>query len=685
MRRKRIDEHTLGVLEFGQVLEMLGGYASSGLGREVAGSLYPSVDVDWIQRRVAETTELKGLLERDIRVPLAGLRDIRVLLSEFGKKETVFEPEELFDISDTLTACGRLRKFFGELDAGEFPHLIAVAGKLRDYEKTVGEIDRCIDGDKKVRDSASEKLVGIRKQISKLSREIRRRFRAIVSSPKLRNAVENDKFLMRHGRPVVALKTDYRSRLHGTVLDRSNTGATLYVEPDELVELSNEFEDVLFEEKKEIGHILFELTRLILDQRESILSSLDTLGLIDLTFAKAKFSLAYDMTAAEIHEGTELVLRQARHPLLLRLVSEQKECEIVEAMGEVVPIDLRLGDDFDLLLVTGPTLMAQSGMHVSVREGSKVPVFRQVYADIGDEQSIQQSLSTFSAHMRQIVNILERTNKKTLVLLDELGAGTDPTEGAALATAILDGLLKKHGRVIATSHLGQLKTYAYTTARAENASVRFDIKTLQPTYQLMIGTPGSSNALAIASRLGMPGGVVEHANGLLAGEADNASDLINQVQSIREDAEQKRKKAADTLDDAKGIRTKAKEQLRDVRAEGDRLKQQADRAIEESMQKVRRVTGDFAQKMQNAPKSWKQLADDLQEAIDAAADSTPLAVRHAKFMEIVRKGDTVHVISFRRNGIVEKIHRKRRTVAVLVEGKQVRVPFADVSPALGKA
>ncbi|HUW19147.1 MAG TPA: hypothetical protein VMW16_07590 [Sedimentisphaerales bacterium] len=694
MARNRIDEHTLKVLEFDGVREILASFAGSALGKDAAMALYPSVDVCWISERIAETSELKALLERGVRVPLAGLRDIRELIRQFGQKRTVFEPGELLEIGDTLAASGRLKKFFAELDQTEAAHLRVTAEKLQDFEQIVEEINRCIDGDKTVRDEASPKLREIRRQIAKLAGEIRRKFKGIVSSPGIRKAIENDKFMMRHGRPVVAVKTRYRNSLRGTVLDRSNTGATLYIEPDSLVELSNELEDALFEEKKEVGRILWELTKAILDKRKQILDSVRILGLIDLTYAKARFGMVYNMAAPAVVPESSMKLRDARHPLLLRWASEHKGCEVSGAMDEVVPIDLRLGDDFDLLLVTGPntggktvmlktigllTLMTQSGMHVPARADSHLPVYRQIYADIGDEQSIQQSLSTFSAHMQQIVRILSRTDKRTLILLDELGAGTDPIEGAVLAAAILNKLLAKGGQVVATTHLGQLKSYAYTKARAENASVQFDAETLKPTYRLLIGTPGSSNAVAIAKRLGMPKAVIGQATSLLAKEADGASELINQIQATRETAEQKRSEAQAILDEASQVRLLACEELEQVRQEGARLRSQADREIDESMRGVRRLVDDFLAEMRNAPKPWSERASELAQQVSTAAASTPLAVRHARFIESLHRGDSVYVIPFKREAVVYRIHRKRRTVVVFMEGKQVEAPFADVS------
>jgi DNA mismatch repair protein MutS2 len=693
MARRRIDEHTLKVLEFDEVREILASFGSSTLGKDAAKLLYPSVDAAWIKERISQTSELKGLLERGIRIPLAGLRDIRELLRQFGKKKTVFEPSELLEISDTLAASGRLKRFFAGPETNNAECLRAMAEKLEDFEPIVQEINRCIDGDKKVRDEASDKLREIRRRIDQLGKEIRRRFKAIVASPELRKAIENDKFLTRHDRPVVAIKTRYRNLLRGTVLDRSNTGATLYIEPDSLVELSNELEEALFAEKKEVGRILWGLSKGVMNERKSILESIRMLGLIDLTYAKARFSITYDMTAPTISSESFLRLRAARHPLLVRWTSTHKSCDVPDAMNEVVPIDLRLGDDFDLLLVTGPNtggktvllktigvlaLMAQSGMHIPARADSQIPVYRQVYADIGDEQSIEQSLSTFSAHMQQIVRILNRADRKTLILLDELGAGTDPVEGAVLATAILNKLLSKGGHMVATTHLGQLKAYAYMTARSENASVEFDATTLKPTYRLMIGTPGSSNAVAIAERLGMPKAVTSEAKAILAKEADGSSELINRIQMTRQAAEQKRSQAEAMLDEAEGIRTHARRELKNAKEEGKRLRNMADRQIDESMGQVRQLAEGFLAEMRNAPKPWRERAEELARQVSLAAASTPLAVRQARFIEGLSAGDGVYVIPFKRPGIVYRVRRKRQTMVVFVEGKQVEVPFSEV-------
>jgi len=399
------------------------------------------------------------------------------------------------------------------------------------------------------------------------------------------------------------------------------------------------------------------------------------------------------MSPPAVCADSHLVLRQARHPLLLHWAAEKKGCQISEVTNEIVPIDVRLGDDFDLLIVTGPnmggktvmlktvgllTLMAQSGMHIPARDDSRIPIYRQIYVDIGDEQSIQQSLSTFSSHINRIIKILERANEKTLILLDELGAGTDPLEGAVLAVAILDALLAAASKVIATTHLGRLKSYAYSTRRAENASVQFDVETLQPTYHLLIGTPGSSNALVIAQRLGMLKPVIGRATEMLAADADGGSMLINQVQSAREDAERKRIDAQRMLDEAEHLRKLASEQHLQLQRRQKELAEQADEEIDKSMRRIRKIVEDFLTQMRNAPKLWSEQAGQFAEQVFAAADSTPLAARHAKFIEGLRKGSTVYIIPFKRNGVVYRILHKHKTVVLFIAGKEVEVPFTEI-------
>ena len=644
--------------------------------------------------RLAEVSQMCDLLNRDIRVPLAGLRDLRPLFETFGRKQTVFEPEELIAIADCLSASGRLREFF-DSQGPEMEALKALGAKCLAFESLISAIDQCIGPDLLVRDSASDKLQDLRHVIRDLEHEIQNRFREIVSKPALRQAVENDHLLMRHGRPVVALKANYRSSLRGTILDRSNTGATLYVEPETLIELSNELEDAHFEENKEIGRILWELTHLVIEQQEDILQCVEVLGAIDLTFAKAQFSIAYHMTAPQINTQGRLVLRNARHPLLLTVISEHRKRPIRDIFEQVVPITSRLGDDFDLILITGPnaggktvflktiglcSLMAQSGLHIPVSSDSHLPVYTQIFVDIGDEQSIQQNLSTFSAHMDQIARILHRSNRDTLVLLDELGAGTDPAEGASLAIAILEDLLNKGCHTIVTTHLGQLKTFALKQSRAENASMQFDPETLEPTYRLLMGTPGTSNALAIAKRQGMPNRVRQRAGGLMENQTDGTQALFSYLQTCREQAEQLRQKAHEQYDRAQRIRQRCAERLKHLQTEQQCLQRQADEEIHRTMRQIRTLSAQFLKETQHAPKRWQEPIERFGAQLNQLADNTSLAKRHEVFVKNLRRGDPVYVIPFHCEGTVERLRYQQKTVTVFVDNKQLNIALDQIAP-----
>ena len=692
MAKRPIDKHALGVLEFASVCEILADYAAGELGRAEAVRLYPSSDQEWIADRIAETSELKQLLEDDLRLPFAGLSDIRPTISQVHTKEPVLGPAQLLQICDTLEAAAALKRFFADLDRA-VPHLLALAEQIETFEEITDAIDRCIQAEDTVCDDASPKLRQIRRRVDSLRNEIERKFEAILTAPGMRDAIENDRVITRSGRRVIPIKANYRSYIRGAVLDRSNTGATLYIEPYDLHDLGNQLEDELYAEQGEINRVLWQLTRKVLDRRIEIARTVGLLGRIDLIYAKARFSIDYQMAAPAIEPGSYLRLNSARHPLLIHLVGQDSDLAIHEVFDKVVPIDVHLGDNFDMLIVTGPNtggktatlktiglliLMAQSGMHVPAGADCRIPVYKQLFADIGDEQSLQQSLSTFSSHMRHVVHILQRANERSLVLLDELGAGTDPAEGAALSKAILDRLNSVHAKVVVTTHLGDLKNYAYSTKRVENAAVEFDVETLAPTFRLRIGQPGSSNAIAIARRLGMPVGLAKQAQDGLSAQSRNTSDLINQVQSIRKQTEQDRNRMQELLEAAAARQRQADELLRQVKQQHELSMDQADRHIDESMRSVRRLAEIFVAEMQNAPKHWSQQAALLGERIAEAAAGTTLAQRHKQFIESVRIGDRVYLPQLKSEGFVRRIHKKRKTMTLSVNNKEAEIPFEGI-------
>jgi len=693
MSARQIDAHTLEVLEFRQVLEILACFASSELGKAAARSLYPSTDPDWIAQRLAQTSQLKDLLMQGVRIPLLGIRDIRPMLSRLGRRQAVLEPNELLQIRQVLQTAIRLRQFLLEQDQDRFGQVRSMADGLHDLSGLAGQIQDCIGPDGKVKTSASVKLVAIRDRIARLRGQIQQRFEQIMADPEVQKALENQNVVTRHGRPVLAIKASYKSAIHGTVLDRSNTGATLYVEPQSLVELNNELEEAVFEETKEINRILWDLTHQVLAARKEILQTLRQLGQIDLTYAKANFSITYGCCSPQIAPQPQARLIDARHPLLVRIAAERHKIDIAKAIEHVVPVSPRIGDDLDLLLITGPNaggktvllktvgiciLLAQSGCHIPAAEGSQIGIYRQVFADIGDQQSIQANLSTFSAHIRQVIRILANTGPGTLILLDELGAGTDPHEGAALAAAVLDELLARSGHVIATTHMGQLKAYAFSRPRSENASLLFDTQTLQPTFRLLMGTPGSSNALAIAQRLGMPKRITAKARQMIGPDVDQTATLINQVQKVRQLAEDRRAEADRAVAQARAAKQQLEQQIEQLRQQEQLLRRQADLAIDQALRRVKQVVDQFCKAMQNAPKPWPEHAVTLAAEIDQILQSSPLAVRHMEFIKALRRGDSVYMIPFRTIATVDKIHYNRGTIVLLAGGKQIELALDQV-------
>jgi dsDNA-specific endonuclease/ATPase MutS2 len=473
-----------------------------------------------------------------------------------------------------------------------------------------------------------------------------------------------------------------RNVVAGTVWDRSQSGATLFIEPHAVTAMVNQLDELRFAEAREIERILWSLTHLLDARREDILAGCAVLTHVDLTYAKARFSIAFRMCAVEPRADTRMVLRDARHPLLLHYARAAGADD-----ASVVPISLRLGEDYDSIVITGPntggktvalktigllTLMAQCGMHLPVARDSCIPVTRAVYADIGDEQSLQQSLSTFSAHIRTVVAILAQVQAGALVLLDEVGAGTDPADGAALATALLEYLRQRGVQVVATTHLGALKVYASSTPRVENACVEFNAETMRPTYHLLIGQPGASNAIVIAQHLGMPAAVLDAARTALDEGAHAVTDLLNKVQRMRVEAEERRARA-DALQQDAAARMSA------VEAERARVTDEAHLLVESTMRDLRALLDEYQRATASAPAPWADCARTLCKRVQALAQGTPLAEQQAQFAERVRVGDRVFVTPLQSYGVVRAIRRKRRIMRVEIENVESDVPFSGIA------
>ncbi|WP_406676550.1 endonuclease MutS2 [Moorella sp. ACPs] len=567
-------------LELDKILQRLEEKCVSSLGAELARALQPVRDLEEVRNRLKATSEAEQVLRRYPDIPFSNIHDIRPQVAR-AAVGGLLEEEELLQVAATLSGGRRVRQYLLSQD-GNWPVLRETAnriGDFRDLEKAIGQ---AIGPDGEVMDQATPRLLALRQQIRKTQEKIKERLDGYLRSAEMQKYLQDNLYTIRNDRYVLPVKQEYRHQVPGLIHDQSASGATLFIEPMAMVELNNELRRLKMAEAREIEAILRHLSNLIGREKERLEITLAALGELDFTLAKGYLSREMAAVEPRLNNEGRWRINRGRHPLL---------------QGKVVPVSLTLGEDFDTLVITGPntggktvtlktvglfTLMAQCGLHLPAAEGTEVDPTAAVYADIGDEQSIEQSLSTFSAHMAQIVSILKEVTPGSLVLLDELGAGTDPTEGAALAMAILDYLTNAGARTIATTHYSELKAYAYATPRVENAAVEFDSETLQPTYNLIIGTPGESNAFVVASRLGLSPAIIERARSLLGEENQRVSRLIA---GLAED----RRVSAREREQAEILRREAEKARAQLEKEKEVWQQQAARQMEKVRQEARGI------------------------------------------------------------------------------------------------
>jgi DNA mismatch repair protein MutS2 len=545
-----MDAHTLGLLEFDKVRDLLAGYAASSLGRDLARQVEPSADRDHVRAELALVSEMTTALELGQNPPFGGLHDVRLAVRR-AAIGTMLSAEQLLEVAETLSCTGAIYRYRMRLDE-RLTGLIDLLGGIEDLGVVAKTIAGCIDGRGHVLDMASRELAAVRQKLFELDEKVKSEVKRLLRDPELRRILSYPNATVNGDHYVLPVAVNHRHKLPGVAHRVSGTGETVFVEPASIANLSAERVTLKAEEDREVKRILRRLSAEVGRVAKPLTYALDTIARLDFITAKAKYGRDYRMTVPELNTDGRLWLRSARHPLLEHLFREPSH-----ENREVVPIDVRLGIGFNLLVITGPNtggktvtlkttgllcLMAQSGMPVPAAPGSTVPVFRHILADIGDEQSLEQSLSTFSSHVSRIAAIFERADDASLVLLDELGAGTDPVEGAALGRAILDQLDAVGCRAIVTTHLGDLKTYAFHNDRAENGAVEFDVETLRPTYRLHIGQFGMSNALQIARRLKLPKELLKRAHRYLRRRRGKAPELAR-LQELRAEAEKARESA----------------------------------------------------------------------------------------------------------------------------------------------
>nr|MBC7245432.1 endonuclease MutS2 [Chloroflexota bacterium] len=678
----------LETLELNKILERLAAHTSFSAGRELALSLRPSSDPEEVRRRQRETSEAKLLLLLQPGLSLGGARDVRPVVrnAEIG---AMLDAQALLDVQATLVSGKTLRRAILP-KAERFPTLAAIAQRIEECPALVAQIARCINDRGEVLDSASPTLAHIRRELAVARDRLLDRLNRLISSPDNAHYLQEALITQRSGRYVIPLKAEFKGRIPGIVHDQSASGATLFIEPLAVVELGNQWRQLQLDEQHEVERILRELTAAVAEHAEPIRATVQALAELDLAFAKANYAFAIKAVEPDLIESPGIAknsqalfpeylhLLRARHPLL--------------PADTVVPIDVHLGGEFAILVITGPNTggktvalktvgllaaMAQCGLQISAAEGSALRVFSGLFADIGDEQSIEQSLSTFSSHMGNIVAILAEANENSLVLLDELGAGTDPTEGSALARAILSELLQRRIPAMITTHYNELKLFAQATPGVENASVEFDVRTLSPTYKLTIGLPGRSNAFAIARRLGLPQPIIEEARKLISAEDMEADRILERIRRSRHEIGRATHAAQSTLAAAREKEKEARRLLREAERERRQLLAEARAQLEQAQEELRRIREMI--KQQQTTQAWleeteRRIAKAMQE--QKQIEPSPILEKAQVLQEPLAVGDTVWISSLNQMGQI--LHLGEEEAEVQVGLFRAKVPVLDL-------
>jgi len=683
-----MDPKSLQLLELDKVLAKLEAYAAFSASKALAHGLEPTSDLTEARQRQRATSEARHLLSLRPEVTVGGAHDVR---SPAGRaaRGAVLEPEELLDLRSTLISARTLSRMF-ERHREQFPGLASVVARLEVPAGLIEAISRVLDERGEVLDSASEKLAEIRYSLRGAHDRLRTKLDRLVHDPKTAPMLQDPIVTQRDGRFVVPLRAEFKGRLKAVIHDQSASGATLFVEPLAVVDLNNQVRELELAERDEIRRILTELSTEVGAGAEAIRRTVEALADLDLALAKARYAEVLVATEPELlpiepspgrnHPGSTIRLRQARHPLL--------------DPASAVPVELVLDPETFALVLTGPNtggktvalktagllaLMAQCGLHLPTAPDSSISIFDAIYADIGDEQSIEQSLSTFSGHIGAIIRILDSAGPRSLVLLDELGAGTDPEEGSALARAILGTLVDSRVTTLVATHYPELKTFAHATPGVRNASVEFDLASLRPTYHLSIGLPGRSNALAIASRLGLQREVVERARQMVAPDALRAEGLLDEIHRQREEARQARREAEAVRLQAEAQRAELRQRLEAIEVERAEILDGARQEAAEEAQAVYVEAEELRRKLSRAGLPLTEIQATAKEA-EGLADRTaePIHPTSPEPAATIQVGGRVFLRSLGSEGILTALGETEAEVQV---GRlRVRASLGDLSP-----
>lgn len=678
-----MNKRSMRILGFYQVQNMLVRLAPSRLSKEIARRLRPVNDSEVIERNLTDTEEAVRCMQTETSTPFGGIVDIRPSL-EKAKREVTLDSHECIDIWNNLQHYGEIRSFFADRGA-EYPQLAEQADVIGDFSQLSHSFATVFDNNRQIRDNASPELMRLRSRIVELERQTKRYVNNVLQNKEYQKYFQDALVTVRNNRYVIPIKQEYRHAFPGIVHDTSASGSTLYVEPLAIVNANNDLQAARIGETKEIERIFRRLTAKVQQQYHDLYDSTKCVGQLEFAFAKAQLALKMKACRPAVSKTREIKLIQARHPLI--------------DAKHVVPNTIVIGGDYRILLITGSNtggktvsmktlgllvLMHQAGLFIPVSESSELPVFRDVFSDIGDEQDISQNLSTFSSHMKQLIYILKHCGPDDLILADELGSGTDPAEGSAIAIAILDAFYKKGAYVMVTTHYNDLKNYAYNTPGIENGHVEFDTETLQPTYKLRIGAAGSSHAFSISERLGMPKDILEKAKDLRSKAQDmDMEKVLTQLnaQAKKMDEEQaeleyRLKEARKLEDDLRRERDKVSSKRQDIIAASRRdavdlkrnLRVEAEKIIRELKAQSKVGTDrEKAKAIDKARRAIQQIS--LPEAAKPQRDPIDLSK--------LKVGQQVFVNNLDSVGTVEDIGAKQLTVSV--RGMTVRVKFKDVS------
>ena len=682
-----MNSKALNILEYNKITEMLSAQAASSKAGKNLKRLRPMTDISSIREALAETGEAVDVIVRKGNIPLGQPYDIEESLT-FARKGGSLTMRQLLQILYNLKVASNIITFL-KSDLPPLPVTDGIREVIATFPRLAENIDRCILSEDEMADSASPELKNIRRSIARQNDAIRNRLNNILNSADNRTYLQDSIVTIRDGRYVIPVKAEHRSRFAGIIHDQSATGATLFIEPQVIVNMNNELRELELAEQVEIDRILAELSSAVAEHFSEIMNNQKLLIQLDMMFAKGKLAVKMQAEMPEISDGRLMVLKEARHPLI--------------DAGKAVPIDVSIGGSYSTLVVTGPNtggktvtlktagllvMMAQSGLHIPAAGTSIIPVFKNVFADIGDEQSIEQSLSTFSSHMSNIVDILKEVDHQSLVLLDELGAGTDPTEGAALAISVLEKLKAYGACTIATTHYNELKKYALSTEGVENGSMEFDVKTLSPTYRLLTGIPGKSNAFEISRKLGLSEEIIDRASQFLERGDIRFEEVLDAIERDKKQAEEERMEAARLLNDMRKqqsdmekrrqqldideqkIISRAKEEARDI------LKEARDTAGEVSreLRKLNKIDslGERNKRFDKNRRKLKEAEDRVSENLIRRVNQSPVDAADLKI------GDRVRVLTLDQIGEVLSMPDSKGDLTVKVGIMKANINIRDL-------